>query len=300
MPRSISLGFVLMVFVMGMGLMAVGEDISAPKLWWKPAKEQNEYARKAKLPLVHENSLGMKLVLIPPGTFTMGSPPGEKGHDRYEIQHRVTLTRGFYMGSTEVTQGQYRTATGKNPSHFKGDDRPVEMVSWHDAVGFCKKLTEQERAAKKIGSGDSYRLPTEAEWEYACRAGTTTPFFFGRTISTDQANYDGDYVYKNGRKGVNRGQTIKAGSFPPNAYGLYDMHGNVWEWCWDRYRKYPEEPVVDPTGPRVGSFRVSRGGSWLYGPIFCRSALRFRYDPSYRFDSLGFRVVLVRSALKER
>src|SRR5262249_47079270 len=147
-----------------------------------------------------------------------------------ETLHRVTLTQGFHLGVHQVTQAQWQAIMGNNPSNFTGNDRPVEMVSWNDCVDFCKRLGEK--------TGMWFRLPTEAEWEYACRAGTTTPFHFGETISTDQANYDGNYTYGNGTRGVYRKRTKPAGSFPANAWGLHEMHGNVWEWCQDGYELY--------------------------------------------------------------
>ena len=192
------------------------------------------------------NSIGMKLVYISPREFMMGSRDsavevarkGTRSKPEYftdeHPQHRVKITNGFFMGSAEVTQAQYMAIMGTNPSHFKGEGNPVESVSWNDAVEFCKRLSEKE--------GKKYRLPTEAEWEYACRAGTTTPFHTGETISTSQAHYDGHYVYGNGAKGVYRERTMSVGSFSPNAFGLYDMHGNVWEWCQDWYGK-PGFPI---------------------------------------------------------
>ena len=256
---------------------------------------QQRGAGQAGVPVTLTNSIGMKLVYIKPGSFMMGSPTGkEKRSDVEGPQHRVTITKGFYMGAYEVTQEQYERVMGTNPSRFKkGGNYPVEKVSWDDAVEFCKKLSAQE--------GKTYRLPTEAEWEYACRAGTTTPFAFGNTISTDQANYDGDYTYVGGRKGKNRKCTTPVGTFQPNAWGLYDMHGNVWEWCGDWYAKdyYGRSPETDPQGPTEadatkfdwGSGRVLRGGSWCSFPYGCRSAYRLGLDPSLRFNFSGFRVV---------
>ena len=238
----------------------------------------------------------MRLVYIPAGTFMMGgdqSPEqvarlGEGQADWYQDehpQHRVRITQGFYLGATEITQAQYEAVMGKNPSHFKGKDNPVEQVSWNEAAEFCKKLSEK--------TGQIVRLPTEAEWEYACRAGTTTPFHTGETISTDQANYDGNSVYGNGRKGPYRKKTLAVGSFAPNAWGLYDMHGNVWEWCGDWYDSgyYGKSHAADPQGPRTGEPRVLRGGSWNGYPWRCRSAFRHAAGPS-RGNDLGFRVVV--------
>ena len=225
----------------------------------------------------------MKLALIPAGKFTMGSPDSEKDHQASEgPQHEVTISKPFYMGAYEVTQEQYEQIMGKNPSNFKGPQNPVETVSWDDAVAFCQALSRK--------TGRTVRLPTEAEWEYACRAGTTTPFNTGETISTDQANYDGNYIYGNGRKGEYRQKTIAVGSFKPNTFGLYDMHGNVWEWCSDWDGSYANANAVDPQGPGSVSYRVLRGGSWNYNPQNWRSAYRVRDDPDYRFSNYGFRV----------
>ena len=232
------------------------------------------------------NSIGMKFVYIQPGDFMMGSPSGEKKRNSNERQHKVTLTKGFYMGVTEVTQRQWKAVMGSNPSNFKGDDLPVEQVSWNYCQEFIKKLNSQE-------GGNKYRLPTEAEWEYACRAGTTTPFFTGECISTDQANYRGNFPMPGCSKGMYRRKTLKVASFSPNAWGLYDMHGNVWEWCEDWYGDYPSGHVTDPEGPSSGSSPVLRGGSWSDKASRLRSALRYGVDPDFRNHLLGFRVVRV-------
>jgi uncharacterized protein (TIGR02996 family) len=227
---------------------------------------------------------GMTFAWVPPGTFLMGSPPNEEGRSDDETQHRVSLTRGFYLGVTPVTQAQWQAVMGNNPSNFKGDDLPVELVSWEDCQAFCEKLAARD--------GGRYRLPTEAEWEYACRAGTTTPFSFGQTISTDQANYDGNRTYGRGRKGVYRQQTTPVGSFPANAWGLSDMHGNVWEWCQDWFGAYPSGDIKDPQDSNNSDARVLRGGSWDDDPRYCRAAFRNGAAPGYRGDDLGCRVVL--------
>jgi uncharacterized protein (TIGR02996 family) len=229
----------------------------------------------------------MTFAWIPPGTFLMGSPPreGDRGDD--ETQHRVTLTRGFYLGIHPVTQAQWWAVLRRKPSRFKGkDNHPVEQVSWQDCQEFCRKLSA------KIGR--RCRLPTEAEWEYACRAGTTTPFHFGATISTDQANYDGNATYGKGKQGAYRQQTTPADSFPPNAWGLADMHGNVWEWCADLYQEdyYQHSPAQDPQGPASGVSPVRRGGSWANYPTWCRSADRVTCDGGHRHDNVGCRVCL--------
>ncbi len=235
------------------------------------------------------NTLGMTFAWIPPGTFLMGSPTNEPDREGYtgadETQHGVTLTKGFHLGIDPVTQAQWQAVIGANPSHFKGESNlPVENVSWEDCVAFCAALGKKD--------GKTYRLPTEAEWEYACRAGTTTPFHFGDTISVNQANYDGNHTYGNGKKGVYRQKTTPVGSFPANAWGLYDVHGNVWEWCADWFGPYQEGELRDPQYFVGGDARVLRGGSWVNFPGYCRSAYRLRRAPGYRHIFIGCRVVL--------
>jgi len=233
------------------------------------------------------NAVGMLFVLIPSGTFVMGSPSSEKKRYDDERQHRVTLTEPFYMQVTEVTQGQWKAVMGNNPSFYDGcgDRFPVEQVSWDDCQAFIEVLNQREGVSK-------YRLPTEAEWEYACRAGTGTPFNTGKCLSTDQANYNGNYAYPGCSKGKFRHITTSVGSFPPNAWGLYDMHGNVWEWCSDWYGEYPAGPATDPRGPESGTIRVHRGGSWNYCAECCRCAYRVKRAPDFRIDFCGFRLVM--------
>lgn len=214
----------------------------------------------------------------------MGSPPREVERFNDEVQHRVTLTRGFYLGIHPVTQAQWQAVMGDKPSYFKGDNRPVEQISWDDCEAFCARLGQL--------TGKRFRLPTEAEWEYACRAGTTTPFHFGDTISTNQANYSGKYTYNRGKKGVYRKMTLPVDSFPPNAWGVFDMHGNVWEWCQDWYGAYLLENTKDPHGHNSGDTRVLRGGSWRSPPFRCRSAFRFGDAPGRRDATVGCRVIL--------
>ncbi|MDJ0617482.1 MAG: bifunctional serine/threonine-protein kinase/formylglycine-generating enzyme family protein [Calothrix sp. MO_192.B10] len=230
----------------------------------------------------------LEMVQIPGGTFTMGSPAGEAGRDDDEGPQRQVTVPGFFMGRYEVTQAQYQAIMGKNPSNFKGEKRPVERVSWNDAVEFCNKLSEK--------TGRTYRLPSEAEWEYACRAGTTTPFYFGETITTDLVNYDRNYTYASAPQGKYRKETTDVGTFPPNAFGLYDMHGNVWEWCqdtWDKnYNGAPTNGSAWVSG-NDNDFRLLRGGSWVDIPEGCRSANRFFNIPGGRGDVIGFRVVVV-------
>jgi formylglycine-generating enzyme required for sulfatase activity len=244
------------------------------------------------------NSIGMKLVLIPKGTFMMGSPTSEQGasyyRDGHETQHEVTISEDYYLGVFEVTQGQYEKVMGTNPSYFqkrvigKSDSSmyPVEQVSWEDAVEFCKKLSDLPEEKK---AGRVYRLPTEAEWEYACRAGSKAAYSFGANSKTL-----GDYAWFGENSGS---QTHPVGEKKANAWGLYDMHGNVWEWCSDWYGVYPKGSVSDPSGPSEGSIRVGRGGSWSNEAADCRSADRFRLDPSFRGFGDGFRVALSSSGI---
>ena len=240
------------------------------------------------------NSIGMKLVLIPKGTFMMGSPESEKGRNENETQHEVTISKDYYLGVHEVTQAQYEKVIGKNPSHFQGAivgnenaDLPVEQVSWDDAVAFCKKLSDLPEEKK---AGRVYRLPTEAQWEYACRAGSKTAYSFD-----DEEGLLPVYGWFI-RNSSQRTHTV--GLLEPNAWGLYDMHGNVWEWCSDWHEEYPKGAVSDPSGPREGSGRVSRGGGWGLVAAFCRSASRNWYDPSFRDNrDNGFRVALSPSGI---
>jgi formylglycine-generating enzyme required for sulfatase activity len=225
------------------------------------------------------NSIGMKFVLIPAGTFQMGSPTGEPGRTTHGRQHRVTISQPFYLQTTEVTQGQWQRVMGDNPSLFKkcGENCPVENVSWDDAQKFIRKLNQMEKT-------DKYRLPTEAEWEYACRAGSTGEWCFG-----DNEADLGEYAWYNENS---EKQTHPVGQKKPNAWGLYDMHGNVWEWCQDWYGEYPAGPVTDPKGPDSGEKRVLRGGSWVDSARLARSANRdYLSYPGFRFYYyVGFRV----------
>jgi formylglycine-generating enzyme required for sulfatase activity len=230
--------------------------------------------------------LEMKFAPIPAGSFLMGSPEDEEGGTEDESpQHPITITQDFHLSVYPVTQAQWRAVMGSVPEGLKGDGHPVTLVSWLDCLEFCRRLRQR--------TGGRYRLPSEAEWEYACRAGTTTPFHFGETISADLANYYSEEVYGSGQKGKYRQKTTPAGVFPPNAWGLFDMHGNVYEWCDDWYheRYYQESSEEDPPGPRQGTHRVIRGGAWSEAPALCRSAARDKCIPSYRVVLIGFRVV---------
>ena len=242
----------------------------------------------------------------PPGTFMMGSPASEPGRESDERQHQVTLSRGFWMLETQVTQAMWESVMKNNPSHFKGDRLPVETVSWNDSQEFITKLNELGIAPE----GFRFSLPTEAQWEYACRAGTTTAFSFGNTLNANQANF-----------GMNVGRTTEVGSYPANVWGLYDMHGNVWEWCVDVFGTYPRGTVTDPVrtsrdlrraidgmfdtysrdargGPPrtpMDLHRVLRGGRWDFSARACRSAYRYGNDPLNRSSLIGFRLALVRA-----
>jgi formylglycine-generating enzyme required for sulfatase activity len=264
----------------------------------------------------HEpSSLDLQLVEIPAGRFLMGSPPSEEGRSNDEgPQHEVEL-ESFFLGRAPITQAQWQEVAswverpGERwgldlsgrlaPSRFDGVQRPVENVNWFEAMEFCSRLSKR--------SGKTYKLPSEAQWEYACRAGTTTPFHYGDTLSAEVANYNANATYGRGIKGTSLGKTTEAGRFPANAWGLYDMHGNVWEWCADHWhssydlgqRKAPNDgsPWWDATesgmegenGERGDSrSRVLRGGSWIYSPLSCRSA--YRSHPAVAYHSIGFRV----------
>ncbi len=246
------------------------------------------------------NSIGMKLALVPAGEFLMGSPEGEENRGDDEQQHRVRITQPFYLGVYEVTQEEYQKVMGANPSYFssRGDGEahvsgidtrrfPVEGVSWEDAVEFCRRLSEKE--------GRPYRLPTEAEWEYACRAGTTTEYYTGN--GERALGEAGWYGALSTPVGNSEKRPHRVGQKRPNAFGLYDMHGNVCEWCSDWYdgSYYATSPVADPQGPSSGSLRVFRGGGWGIFPVYCRSADRLWHVPSFRYRVLGFRVASVPS-----
>ncbi|MCF8062907.1 MAG: formylglycine-generating enzyme family protein [Deltaproteobacteria bacterium] len=237
------------------------------------------------------NSLDMEFVLIPAGSFTMGSPLNEAHRDRDERLHEVTITRPFYIQTTEVTLGQWWEVMGKKLfGRRKGVlDDPVVSVSWFDCMEFIEKLNER-------GEG-TYRLPTEAEWEYACRAGTTTAYSWGDEPACSRAMYSNNPLKSEAciphvkSMGLEPGKAAPVKSYDPNPWGLYDMHGNVWEWCSDWYGAYPEESVEDPTGPANGNRRVRRSGSWYKYPWYCRSANRNIGHPAIKHDTLGFRVV---------
>lgn len=232
---------------------------------------------------------GMGFIGVKAGTFMMGSP--EKDIDRFmnEFPHEVKLTKDYYLGKYEVTQREWQMIMGKNPSYFKncGENCPVENVSWDKVQEFIRRLNER---AKARGERGRYRLPTEAEWEYAARAGSKTPFSFGENIITSQVNYNGNEPYNGGRKGEYRVKTVEACSLQGNAWGFHEMHGNVWEWVSDVYVNYPEKSVTDPNAQSGSSRRVARGCGWDDYAGYCRSAFRGRLKPNSRDNDLGFRL----------
>jgi uncharacterized protein (TIGR02996 family) len=252
------------------------------------------------------NSIGMRLALVPAGTFRMGSPETEEGRREDEgPQHEVEITQPFLMGVYPVTQAEYRQVMGRNPSYFssRGSGKqqvkglktaafPVENVSWEEAVEFCRRLSERsaEKEKKRL-----YRLPSEAEWEYSCRGGAplSSPFHFGTSLCSTQANFDGENPYGGAAKGPHLDRTCAVGLYPPNAFGLFDLHGNVFEWCADWYAEnsYSQSPRQNPQGPQEGTFRVLRGGSCSYSAQICRSACRDGNRPDYRYFNIGVRVV---------
>jgi formylglycine-generating enzyme required for sulfatase activity len=268
----------------------------------------DEVSRETKQGQVFREAIGdslLEMLPIPGGEFMMGQTEAEKeelirlvGEDDYQRyyadelpQHQVTVP-SFLLGKYPVTQSQYQAVMGKNPSSFteNGTNRPVERVSWDDAVAFCQQLSKQ--------TGREYRLPSEAEWEYACRAGTTTPFHFGPTITTDLANYNGNFTYGSGPKGQFREQTTAVGSFPANAFDLYDLHGNVWEWCLDHWHDSYNGAPTDGSAwlsSDDNAARLLRGGSWFNFPWYCRSANRLRFARDVTNGSIGFRVVCASS-----
>ena len=229
---------------------------------------------------------------ILPGTFKMGSPATEAERREDEVQHEVTLMQGYWLADTACTQALWQAVMGENPRMFSDHPRnPVEQVSWEDAQRFTAELN---RCIPNLNAC----LPSEAQWEYACRAGTTTPFSFGENITPEQVNYNGEYAYAGSNKGLSRERTVPVGSLPPNPWGLYEMHGNVLEWCEDWYGAYETQPQSDPRGPETGAARVLRGGSWIGRGRHVRSACRNGGGPGMRRSSIGFRLALGQGAGK--
>ncbi len=236
--------------------------------------KQREYSRKTNLPIEVVNTMGMRFRLIPPGTYTMGSPPDEEGRNKTEPPHEVRIPHPFYMSIHEVTQGQWDTLMDSDPSYFEGKQRPVEEITWYDCLRFLEKLCKHENV-----EWGNYRLPTEQEWEYSCRAGTSTAFVCGNTA--EKLNLYAVY------KKVTVYGTEPVGKRLPNAWGLFNMHGNVWEWCLTQYYKYDSSPVPD----EWRGARAIRGGNWQTKAVECRSANRARLGPTSHGNVLGFRIV---------
>ena len=250
----------------------------------------NESDLKANMTIMLPGDVPLELAWCPAGVFMMGSPAGEAERDDDEPLHQVKISKGFWMGIYPVTQKQYTAVMGSNPSNYDGfDSHPVENVTWFDAKDFCKRAL---KLAQNIPDGMTFDLPTEAQWEYACRAGTKTPFHFGDKLNGEQANCDGTRPYGTTQEGANIDCTCNVGSYAPNAWGLYDMHGNVWEWCNDWYGPYQEGFVADPQGAANGTKHSERGGSWRNAAKRCRAAIRRKSAPEDVYDNLGFRVIL--------
>lgn len=263
-----------------------GRPATTPRPTPRPTLRSTPKPPRTPAPRQKRTAPQIEMVLIPAGTFMMGSPDSETRRISQEApSHQVTV-RIFYMGKYEVTQAQYQAVMGTNPSSFKGDNHPVDNVSWEDAVEFCRRLSQM--------TGTKYRLPSEAEWEYSCRAGTTTPFAFGSSLSSEQANFDGNLPYGETAPSMYRRESIPVGSLKPNAFGLYDMHGNVSEWCQDLYHdNYHGAPVDGSAWEKGGNpqIRVKRGGAWQSAANGCRSAYRIGDPYNYKADTNGFRVV---------
>ncbi|MEY4690551.1 MAG: hypothetical protein RIT19_876 [Verrucomicrobiota bacterium] len=250
-------------------------EVAAQKAWKDPKALQVGTAVSVTL-----NDQRWIVRWVPAGRFVMGSPADEALRDKDEIPHEVILSRGFFMAETECTQAQWEAVMGRNPSHGKAPDQPVNQVAWKEAQEYCRRLTEMHRTRGIIPEGWEWDLPTEAQWEYACRAGTTGAFAGNLgDIAWIESNSDG--------------RTHPVKTRQPNAWGLHDLHGNVWEWCRDWYGDYPTNTVHDPTGPSAGTFRCYRGGSRIYGARRARSAIRGAMTPELRGDYLGFRAVLL-------
>ncbi len=246
---------------------------------WAVAWGEDRYGLFA---VFEHKKIRQKMRWINAGRFLMGSPENEPERADDEIQHEVLLTKGYWMADTACTQELWEAVMTENPSNFKGKKRPVEDVSWEDCKRFLDRINEERRDLELV-------LPTEAQWEYACRAGTTTAFSFGDDVTTAQVKCDGNYPYASGAKEKYQKETIEVGSLPPNKWGLYEMHGNVYEWCEDLYENYRYERAIDPCNRENGPGRVLRGGSWSSFGWICRSAYRDVFEPGARFSFFGFR-----------
>ena len=262
--------------------------VGALQGWFHGVQDNSDKVARLWLLAPHSIELApgvwLELQPIPAGTFLIGSPETEKARGEDETRHEVTLTQPFLIGKYPVTQAQWRAVMGSNPSYFQGDNLPVEQVSWDDTQSFCWKVY--------VKTGHPVCLPTEAQWECSCRAGTSTPFYFGQELNGTQANCDGNYPYGTTKKGPYLEETSLVGNYDANAWGLYGMHGNVLEWCLDWYGEYPKDLIKDPKGSNNGEHRVLRGGSWFDNASYCRAGRRYRISPDGRDGSCGFRLLL--------
>lgn len=245
---------------------------------------------------VKPSGTSLEMLWVPPGKFKMGSPEGEQHRRRWENLHGVTLTEGFWLGKFEVSQRDWMGLGMQNLSYVKGPLNPASRVSWDDAMEFCKRLDSDARGKMEIPEGYVFRLPTEAEWEYACRAGTSTASAFGDSMDSRQANFDGRFPLGDGKKGINQKRPMPVGFYPPNAWGFHEMHGNVWEWSLDNWRELPSSDEVDPLSREPGAYKVAKGGSWYVHGWECRSTCRYglKQDVRYR-TGVGLRVCLGRA-----
>ena len=266
--------------------LAVPDPFPVP---WANAYGQDHYGYWASLTI---GDIKQVFRWIHPGRLVMGSPQTEPQRIDDETQHKVILNQGFWLAETCCTQALWMAVlgSGENPSHFIGEQKPVEKISWDDSQQFIEQLNRRSAQPDSTTGDAQFRLPTETEWEYACRAGTTTPFSFGENITTEEVNYDGDIPYANGPEGKFREATMDVKSLPENPWGLFEMHGNVWEWCQDWFADYPQREVVNPVGPKEGSSRVIRGGSWGNYGSGCRSACRYCSEPDSRLGYVGVRL----------
>jgi formylglycine-generating enzyme required for sulfatase activity len=301
-PRRLAFGVQLCALgcaLAGLSLVAPHDRVRADDGSDDRAGRRAEWAYEKTATVDVGGGVKMEFVLILPGTFRMGSPPDEQGHSAAEQQHVVRITRPFYLAKYPTTQEQYEAVTGTNPSHFSakggGKDQvagldtrrfPVESITWNAAATYCARMTKNDARRR------TFRLPTEAEWEYACRAGTTTPYHFGSELNGKQANCHGQVPYGTDRKGPSLRRTTKVGSYPPNAWGLYDMHGNVYQWCEDYYGPYDRLPAQDPLQrkPQGNGVHVLRCGAWDLHATYCRAAYRDYLGPDAVNASVGFRV----------
>jgi len=281
-PAAGALALGVVVLWLGVGHWR-GQEPKAVR--WEPGTALPDHPLPQRMELEAAPGVWMRFALIPSGRFVMGSPSDEAQRADNERQHEVIISEPFYMGQTCVTQEQYEAVMGTNPSasYNKGAKNPVDKVNWEDAMEFCRSFSKR--------SGHSVHLPTEAQWEYACRAGTSTPFNTGRTLPRKPAYHQG-YTYPNNRADIPADGSVAVGTFAPNSWGVYDMHGTMWQWCSDWFGDFPTGEVTDPTGPKNGGLRVLRGGSRSEAPRLCRSAFRGSENPADRFDIFCFRVAV--------